>query len=179
VIPKLGGGIELAMFKKHGSFVISYVFLVILPVLVLLGILKYGRRLTAPMAVSGIWRLQADLAGTESLPCGQLFGTLQNVSVEISQSGKNLTFIVLGSLRESWSGVIDGATMTASFWPLDSNSVSSSCGTGGALSLTATVDPTSIPRSFSGTFSVLGCSTCGVTSVHATREEKVEEKKRP
>lgn len=167
------------MFKVQREFVISYLLLVVLPILALLGILKYGRRLTAPLAVAGVWKVQTDLAGTGSLPCSELFGSLQDASLVISQSGKNLTLTLPSGLQEDSSGAIEGAALTASFLPIQMNSANPACGGGGALSLTATVDPNSTPRSFTGTFSVLGCTSCGKPAVHGIREEKAIEKPRP
>ena len=167
------------MTRTHKTFILSYVLLVILPILALLGILKYGRRLTAPTAVGGIWKLRSNLVANGNAGCSGFFGSLQDVSLEISQSGKDLTLTLPAGLRERAAGLIQGDTLTASFLPTDFGSSGESCGFDGPISLTATVDPSSTPRSFSGTLSILGCDSCGTAFVQAVREEKSTEKPRP
>lgn len=167
------------MTRTHKTFIVSYLLLVILPILALLGILKYGRRLTAPTAVGGIWRLQSNLVANGNTGCGGLFGSLQNASLEISQSGKDLTLTLTAGLRQQATGLIQGGTLTASFLPIDLGSSGESCGIDGPISLTATVDPSSTPRSFSGTLSILGCDSCDAALVRAVREENAAEKTRP
>jgi hypothetical protein len=167
------------MIKIQKNFVVSYLFLVILPVMALLGILKYGRRLTAPMAVGGVWKLESNLASTGNAGCSGLFGSLQDASLVILQSGKNLTLTLPGGLRRQATGLIQGGTLTASFLPMDFGSSGESCGFGGPVSLVATVDPSVTPRSFSGTLSISGCDSCAAAAVHAVREEKSGERTRP
>jgi len=154
------------------SFVLSYLFLVVLPVFALLGILKYGRHhLTAPLAVGGTWKLQSNLIPSDSAACGSAFGSLQDTSLVISQSGKNLILTLPTGLREEATGLIQGGTLTASFFPIDlgSSGASASCDSGGAIALTATVDENATPRSFSGTLSILGCDSCAAATVRAVR----------
>lgn len=167
------------MVKNHRNFVVSYLLLVILPVLVLLGILKYGRRLTAPLAVSGVWKFQADGALAEKFPCGGFLGSINDSPIVISQSGKDLTLTSPSGVRETAMGMIEGGTLTASFLPIDSGASNQDCGGNGPFSLTATVNPSATPRTFSGTLTILGCTTCGAAPVHAVREEEPAEKPRP
>jgi hypothetical protein len=177
--PELGGGEENLMVKIHRNFVVSYLLLVILPVLALLGILKYGRTLTAPLAVSGVWKIQTDGALAENFPCGAFLGSIIDAPVVVSQSGKNLILTLRSGVRETAMGVIEGGTLTASFLPIDSGASNSDCGGNGPFFLTATVDPASTPRTFSGTFTILGCTSCGAAPVHAVREEQASEQSRP
>jgi hypothetical protein len=162
------------MSKVHRNFLFSYLLLVILPVFCLLGILKYGRKLTAPLSVGGVWKIDADMDSQGDLPCGALYSSLRNASIVISQSGKNLTLTLPGGIQATASGIIDGATLTASFLPIEVGASGAECGLDRALSLTATVDANSTPRSFAGTFSVLGCQSCVATAVRATRQEQRE-----
>jgi hypothetical protein len=167
------------MSSIQKNFILSYVFLVILPVLALLGILKYGRQhLTAPLAVGGTWKLESSLLSGGSSGCSSVFGSLQDGSLVISQSGKNLELTLPAGLRQEATGLIEGGMITASFLPIDIGSSRESCGLGGPISLTAIVDSTSTPRSFSGTLSISGCDSCAAATVHAVREEKSEEKTR-
>jgi len=167
------------MSAIRNNFIVSYVLLVILPVLGLLGILKYGRHhLTAPMAVGGTWKLQSSLIPSDSAGCSSMFGSLQDASLVISQSGKNLILTLPSGLRQEATGLIEGGTLTASLLPIEIGPTGESCSLAGPISLTATVDPVSTPRSFSGTLSISGCDSCAAATVHGVREEKSEEKTR-
>ncbi len=157
------------MLKTNRNFLLAYFFLVILPVAGLLGILRHGRNLAAPVSVGGVWKIQAGPSSPDGLPCSELLASLRDASIVISQSGKDLSLTLPNGWRESNSGILDGATLTASFLPLE---VKSGCAADRAFTLTATVDAKSTPRSFSGMLSVAGCPTCAAALVSATREER-------
>ncbi|MGA2413924.1 MAG: hypothetical protein ABSF59_05730 [Candidatus Sulfotelmatobacter sp.] len=164
------------MSKTNRNFVIAYFLLVGLPILGLVGVLKSGRNLTAPISVDGVWQLQADPAQLAASPCGQALASRSDATTfAISQSGK--TFLLgFGSVNPSngsrsvASGTIDGTRLRAS---LPANSIASApdggCGQGRELTLAATVNPKTDPRSLAGTFSIPDCPSCASIEFHAVR----------
>lgn len=156
------------MTRTNRNFVIAYALLVALPVAGLLGVLKYGGTLQAPVSVDGVWKLQSDPARFAVLPCGASFATAADVAITISQSGKGFTLDVANGLKTTTAGVIDGNTLTASLVPSNPWSTPS-CGAGRVLQLTASVDPKADPRTLAGELAVSDCSTCAPIEFRAIR----------
>ena len=63
------------MVQSNRNFIIAYILLVGLPVLGLVGVLKTGRGVAAPISLDGTWTLQADSSRLASLPCGKSLAT--------------------------------------------------------------------------------------------------------
>jgi hypothetical protein len=160
------------MSKTSRNFVVAYILLVGLPILGLVGVLKSGRSLAAPISIDGVWQLRADPAQLAALPCGKTFAD-GAPTLSISQSGKNFSWN-LGSLNPSSgsssdaSGVIDGTTLHASLLPAGSAS-DGGCGQSRALTLVATVNPKADPRSLAGTLSLNDCASCAPVAFNAVR----------
>ncbi len=77
------------MTHTNRNFVLAYVFLVALPLLGFVGILKSGRGLSAPFSVDGIWKIESSLPYAS--PCSEfLFFVFKLSALSISQSGKSL-----------------------------------------------------------------------------------------
>jgi len=164
------------MSRTNRNFVIAYVLLVGLPILGLVGILKSGRNLTAPISIDGVWQLQADPAQLASMSCGKALGDSSNTTLSISQSGKNFS-LGFGSinpsngLRSVASGVVDGTTLRASLpIPSATSAADGGCGQGRELTLVATVNPKADPRSLAGTLSINGCPSCTPVEFNAVRQ---------
>jgi hypothetical protein len=143
------------MTRTNRNFVIAYALLVALPVAGLLGVLKYGRTLQAPLSVDGVWKLQSDASRFSTLPCGKPFAAAEDLAINISQSGRGFTLDFANRLKTKTSGVIEGNTLTASL----SLSTATGCA-GQVLQLTADVDPKAEPRTLAGVISVADCPTC-------------------
>lgn len=144
------------MSHANRNFVIAYIALVGLPVAALVGVLKSGRTLTAPFSVDGAWKIQAVFNPAPSV-CSNFFSSVSDLSLAISQSGKSLVVSLNGGSKTT-SGTLDGKTLTAQF-----------AGTDGAancsdrpLTLTATLDPHSDPRTLSGKLSLNNCTQCSL-----------------
>jgi hypothetical protein len=155
------------MSNTNRNFIIAYILLVALPIVGLLGVLKTGRSLTAPISVDGLWQLQADPTRLASLPCGKTLGQNPETTLAISQSGKNFTLSLANGPKSSASGVLDGATLKASVVPAAPWSKETGCGVGRELSLVATIDPKTDPRSLAGILTVSDCPSCGSVAFHA------------
>jgi hypothetical protein len=157
------------MSHNNRNFILAYIFLVGLPVVGLIGILKSGRALTAPISVDGLWQLQADPVRLAALPCGRTLAENPDTALAISQSGKNFTLSFSNGPKSNASGVLDGTTLKAALVPSPPWSEEVGCGNGRELSLVATVDPKADPRSLVGLLSVNNCPSCGSVEFHAIR----------
>jgi hypothetical protein len=155
------------MSKANRNFIISYALLVGLPVLGLVGVLKTGRSLSAPISVDGTWRLQADAARLRALPCGKSLAS-PDIALAISQSGANFTLNLVSGPKAVASGVLEGTNFEASVVPSPANDVE--CTPGRELELVATVDPKANPRVLSGTISVSDCPSCSPVEFRAFRQ---------
>lgn len=157
------------MSHTNRNFIIAYALLVVLPIIGLLGVLKSGRALKAPISVDGIWQLQADPDRMASLPCGKTLAQNPEAALSISQSGRNFTLSFANGPKSTASGVLDGTTLNASFIPAAGWSEESGCGADRKLAMVASFDPTLDPRTLSGSLSVTDCPKCGTVQFHAVR----------
>src|SRR5262249_17892730 len=74
---------------SKAKLIISYVCLVGMPLLALLGILRAGQSLYAPPSLGGSWYLEADLGNLANGPCRDLLGRVTQPFMTICQSGAN------------------------------------------------------------------------------------------
>jgi hypothetical protein len=148
--------------------VLAYIFLVALPILGLVAILKSGRSLTAPFSVDGSWKIETGAGHLSASPCSDFLSSVSNAPFSISQSGKTLVVILSGA--KSGTGTLDGTTIKAQFSGTDKSEVGQ-CG-GDGLTLTATLDPHVEPRTLSGRLSVEGCASCAPMQFRAVRQPR-------
>ena len=165
------------MSRANRNFLIAYTLLVALPVVGLMGVLKHGHNLAAPISVDGVWRLQADLTQLATLPCGKSLASTQNAVLTISQSGKNFTLSLPNGPKATASGTIDGTRLKASVLPSEGWAADPSCGNDRVLSLIATVDPKAEPSSLAGMLSVSDCASCAPVELRATRDVQATPKR--
>ena len=158
------------MSRAGTTFILAYAFLVALPMVGLIGVLKSGRTLTAPISVNGVWQLQADPVRLAALPCGKTLAENPNTTLAISQSGKNFALSLSSDPKSTFSGVLEGNTLKALLVPSPAWSAEAGCGDGRELSLVATIDPKADPRSLVGLLSVNQCPACSSVEFHAVRQ---------
>jgi hypothetical protein len=159
------------------NFVIAYAVLVALPVAGLLGVLRHGRALTAPISVDGVWRLQADAAQLAKLPCGKSLASAENPAFTISQSGTNFALEFARGLKSVTSGTISGTALQATLSPSGVGSGDAQCSADRRFFLAATVDPDAKPRSLVGTLALSDCPSCMPVELRATREPQPKAKR--
>ncbi|MBZ5721485.1 MAG: hypothetical protein LAO03_13990 [Acidobacteriia bacterium] len=157
------------MTRTNRNFVIAYALLVALPVAGLLGVLRYGSSLQAPVSVDGVWEVQSDRSPFAALLCGQSFATAEDLAITISQSGKGFSLDLANGFRTKAAGVIEGNTLSASLSPPAVRSSAAGCETGRVLQLTASVDPKAEPKTLAGVLSVADCSACVPVEFRAIR----------
>jgi hypothetical protein len=157
------------MSRTSRNFIIAYTLLVALPILGLVGILKSGRALAAPISVDGVWKLQTDPVRLAALPCGKTLASSPDAALAISQSGKNFTLSLSDGPKSTATGVLEGTSLKASLMPSVPWSEETGCGSGREISFVATVDPRANPRSLQGTLSVSHCQSCSPVEFRAVR----------
>jgi hypothetical protein len=157
------------MSHTSRNFVVAYILLVGLPLLGLAGVLRSGRSLTAPISVDGVWKIETDAGRTTALSCDKPASAFS--SVVISQSGKSLVLTFNNASKTVSSGVLEGKSLRASGVPVRDLS-SNGCGDNQPLTVTATVDPITEPRSMTGVLSVDACPSCVPVKFHAVRQPR-------
>jgi hypothetical protein len=157
------------MSHTNRNFVLAYIFLVALPVLGLVGVLKRGRTLSAPFSVDGAWKIEPADRALSSSSCGAFLSSVLNAPISISQSGKTLVVAVSGGARTT-TGTLEGKIINAEFAAADLPAALE-CGDHG-LTLTATLDPLAGPRTLNGTISIKDCASCTPMEFRAVRQPR-------
>lgn len=134
------------MSRTNRNFVIAYALLVVLPVFGLAGILKQGRKLSAPVSVDGTWKLQP----AKNASCGL---SSEESFLSISQSGKNFS-VALTAPKLAGDGVVEGNSLRAAIPNTDPE-----CGT---INLSADIQGQGDSKSLVGTLSVERCPSCAL-----------------
>jgi hypothetical protein len=159
---------------SNRNFVFAYVLLVALPLFGLAGILRSGRNLSAPISVSGLWKISANQDQFAGLSCGKLLPA-QNAAFTISQSGRAFTLNVPNAAWSATSGAIEGSVITATLIPSAVAAKEAGCGEH-SLSLTAIVDTKASPRSLQGSLRVQNCPGCAAIEFRGIRDEQAKAK---
>jgi hypothetical protein len=152
---------EMKNSSTNLRFILAYTLLVGVPLLGLAGILKAGRNLRAPLAVDGVWKVDAVTAHPQTQSCIQAHAAMDSL-ITISQSGRDLVLTSSKHLTASGSGMIDGTDVSAAFSLPDSPN-----GCGGSLTLRASVDAKAVPKLMNGTLSFKGCASCPMETFRA------------
>jgi hypothetical protein len=155
------------MSHTNRNFVIAYILLVGLPLLGLAGVLKSGRSLNAPFSVDGAWKMEAGATHASPAPCADFLSSVPNSPVSISQSG---TSLVIGLGGKTTTGTLVGKTIRAQF--AGANNPNASECSDRSLTLTATLDPLTEPRTMSGQLSVQGCTSCVPVEFRAVKQAR-------
>ena len=153
------------MSSTNRRFIIAYVFLVGLPLAGLAGVLKTGRHLAAPISIDGIWKVEAN-ARPAADTCSFAVSSLLSSNLTISQSGRALILTFNGGSKTPIAGSLDGKEVNASL------GATSGCASEQAVTLRASVDPTSEPRALTGSLSIAGCSSCLPMEFRAVRQPR-------
>lgn len=158
------------MKSANKNFAAAYLILVIIPVLGLAGVLRSGRKLVAPTAIAGRWKMQVNAPALAALPCAGSVATLRDVGFTTSQSGRYFTLSFANSVLPSTSGSIEGTTIKVSM-SLPAEAVKEAgCSGGHVFSLTATLDSKAAPSFMTGFLAVNDCATCAPAEFRAFRE---------
>jgi len=156
------------MSSTNRRFIIAYILLVGLPLAGLAGVLRAGRHLTAPISIDGTWKVEVSANRPAAQPCDQAISSLLSSSLSVSQSGKTVELTLNGSSKTVVPGHLEGSDLKASLGER------SGCPADQAVTLMASVDPKSEPRSMAGSLSVAGCASCAQLEFRAVRQPKTQ-----
>ncbi len=147
----------------------AYVLLVGAPLLGLLGILRSGQHLAAPVSVGGTWNLEDNLTPLTGSECRAAFANISQPFFAISQSGSLLTFTLNNPQQTTLPGTIRQNTVTMGS-ELSAEDASPDCTHPQAIRLRAALGQQGLQRSLIGTFSIAGCSDCPALPFRAVRQ---------
>jgi hypothetical protein len=154
------------MLPSKKRLFISYILLVGVPLLGLVGVLAAGRSLTAPLSVAGSWDLHIDRSVTDAQPCIAGLGFTRPTVLEISQSGRYLSLTLGTQPKLKLQATLDGKALVA-----DSTlPVAEGCSGATGLSLKASIDPKATPPTISGILSFDACPSCGASNFRAVKQ---------
>jgi hypothetical protein len=152
------------------NLVITYVCLVGLPLLCLIGVLRAGQRLVAPVSVSGAWTMDVNLDSIANAPCRELLSNLKPPNFSISQSGKSLVIGLNNPQKTVLAGSIEGTAITIGGAAGTSAGTSTECRDPKAIQVNANVSRQDNRPVLTGTVRILDCPTCAPVSLRATRD---------
>jgi hypothetical protein len=161
------------MSETSKRFLIAYIFLVALPLLGLVGVLKHGQNLSAPISIDGTWKLQMEAGQVAALPCGQSLVSSAEPAMTISQSGRNFTLTFSSAPKIAAAGTVDGTAIKASVPAI--SVTAEDCKDG--LNLVASIDAKAEPRELHGTLSAGNCPSCSSVQLVGTREAQAHAKR--
>jgi hypothetical protein len=102
--------VVMAMWKR--KILSAYIFLVGLPLLALMGILRAGAQLTPPKAIRGTWLVDADFS-SPSAHCAALWTDPRHAFLTITQSGRDVTVTFNGPGKIVLFGTLRGSALLA------------------------------------------------------------------
>jgi hypothetical protein len=149
------------------KMIITYVSLVGVPLLGLIGILHGGRALRAPLSVAGNWNLEADVASWAGQPCGDLLSGLKQPAFDISQSGTMVVLALNNPQATALTGTIRGTTLTAG--ADEPANGAGQCSGSRAVHIDGLLKEDGAQRTLTGTLKLNTCATCAVIAFEAVR----------
>jgi len=151
------------------TMIVTYVCLVGIPLLGLIGILHGGRHLRAPLSVGGNWNLQADFSSWAGKPCGDLLANAKQPAITISQSGTLLVVALNNPQATALSGTLQGTVLTIGPGkPVTAGA--ESCNATEAIRLDGEVSKDGAHRTLTGTLRLNTCATCAAIAFQAVRQ---------
>jgi len=153
----------------------AYVLLVGAPLLALVGILRAGMHLSAPVAIHGNWSVQADFSPWHGVPCEALLANTPQPLLSIDQSGRDLTVTLNDFEKTVITGTIDGYSLSTD--PSNERKEIEpyprhygACMSPQSLHLQAAMNRQGKQRLLTGTFHLEGCPSCPPVDFKATRQ---------
>jgi hypothetical protein len=154
--------------QTNGKFALAYLTLVALPLLALVGVLKSGAGLTAPVSLGGSWKMRIT-GHNPNMPRCPMEPMFQDTVLNIAQSGKNFTLKFKTSPILPGTGVIEGTNVKMNLEP---SAKLDGCGDGHIVSIAAVVDSQVNAKSMTGTLSASNCPACASIEFRAIREDQ-------
>lgn len=157
--------------------VFSYLILVGTPLIGLLVILHLGQGLSAPISVRGLWSLDADFSPLKGSPCADLFNTINQPALSISQSGKHLLLSLNAGEKVALRGECGENTITADLLNRpDDAALSKTCVAARTIHIEATVNTEAAQTRLNGLLTIPACPECGPVPFTAIRQQQAGKK---
>ncbi len=158
------------------KLLITYLTLVGLPVLGVLGVLHVGRGLTSPVSVSGSWNVEVSrqLSGYSS--CEDVLRQSQPLVLTISQSGPHVFLSFDNNKKIKLAGAIESTSVNASSLHLSARTVWDDRNSPDAMRLYATFDREAGAGRLVGSLNFNKCPGAPEMTFIATRQTKSNEK---
>jgi hypothetical protein len=148
------------------GIVVAYIAFIGIPILALIAILDAGHHLTAPVAVSGLWDVQADWRPWTSAPCTVWTESAGKPVLEVSQSGKYLD-LTIDQLRGS--GTLETSRLTATM----SRAVKPILCQSGEVSVSVQASfESDAAEVMNGTLRLNGCASCMAVPFRAVHRKE-------
>jgi hypothetical protein len=130
--------------------IITYLILVGLPILGILGVLQIGSDLIAPVSVGGVWEVTMTSQSPMNVNCGRLQTADKPMQMNVIQSGPFLVLQLDGSEQIVLEGTLSDTTLAASTKAGGSRPSS--------LQIQAVIDSLAQPDQMHGTMLDIQCS---------------------
>ncbi len=163
---------------SKAGLALTYLGLVGIPLLALMGILRAGSHLNPPMSVGGPWNVESDFASLASAPCGTLLSEARQPAFEIKQSGQDLTVTLNDPEKTVLTGTLVGANLEAGETKTGGKvqTDESKCADSAQIRIAATISGNGDSRIMNGTVGTGNCVGCQTVSFQATRQTVQEQK---
>lgn len=154
------------------KLLITYMALVGLPVLGVLGVLHVGRGLTSPVSVSGSWNVEVGPQPRGYCSCEDLLRQSQPLVLTISQSGPHLFLSFNNNKNIQLEGAIESTSVNASSLHLSARTVPDDGNRPDAMRLYATFDRQAEAGRLIGALTFNKCPAATEMTFIATRQIK-------
>ena len=144
--------------------VLAYALLVGAPLLGVATTLRSGQSLAAPKSVAGRWTVTGPVRAWLTNQCRGLLTDAREPTIEITQSGTELSVMLTNHKRTLLRGRIDGDIVS-----IQAGEPSSIGCDPEALEMRATVHGVGVERFITGQLQVANCNACPPVSFQATR----------
>jgi hypothetical protein len=148
---------------------IAYACLVGMPLVSLVGLLRAGQHLVAPVSIGGTWNVAADFSTLPATPCTTLLVSATQPFLTLAQSGGSVVATVNNVERTTLPGSLHDMTLTIGDTSGVANNTATNCAD--AIYLDATVDTRDVPRVIAGTVGIR-CPGCGAVPFRAVRQQQ-------
>lgn len=156
---------------SKSKLLVVYLFLVGIPLVGLLAILRAGERLTPPQSVGGSWKLEADFSSLANKACRDLLSNVKQPFLSISQSGPSVALALNNAQRTTLPGTLRNSSISAGVEPTTGPADNAAdCIDTRAIRLQADIAKEAGQRILIGTLSIAGCPSCTPVPFRAQRQ---------
>jgi len=160
------------------SLVLTYLGLVGIPLLALVGILRVGANLHPPISIAGPWNVDLDSSSLSNTPCVVQLTSSQPLAFDITQSGRDLTIALNNPQKTSLLAGLEGLHLAGNHSEVFVSNTNDApgCAESGEVNIAATIIREGDSRSMTGTLNFSRCPGCQSIAFHAVRQNTQQQK---